>query len=144
MRGGPWHAIGAAGQLWRWLWPAPWTLLGLLLAVLALALGGRGRVVGGALEVSGGHLGAWAAACVGPFGVTALTLGHVILGSSAEMLGCLRAHEQVHVRQYERWGVLFVPAYLASSLWQLLRGRHVYRDNCFEREAFGAEQQTSS
>ena len=55
------------------------------------------------------------------------------------MLSSLRAHEQVHVRQYERWGLFFVPAYLVSSLWQLLRGRHIYRDNCFEREAFGAE-----
>ena len=124
---------------WRWLWPSPWTVLGLLLGLLVCALGGRCRRVQGALEISGGRLGAWAGAGVGPFGVTALTLGHVILGSSAQMLDGLRAHEQVHVRQYERWGMFFVPAYLGSSLWQLLHGRHVYRDNCFEREAFGAE-----
>jgi hypothetical protein len=42
----------------------------------------------------------------------------------------------VHVRQYERWGVLFFPLYAASSLWQLARGRDPYRDNRFEREAF--------
>jgi hypothetical protein len=64
----------------------------------------------------------------------------VVLGSSPQMLAALRSHEQVHVRQYERWGVLFVPAYLASSAWQLLRGRHVYRDNWFEREAFAQER----
>jgi hypothetical protein len=52
----------------------------------------------------------------------------------------LRAHEQVHVRQYERWGPFFVPAYLASSLWQGLCGRHLYRDNHFERPAFAAER----
>jgi hypothetical protein len=40
------------------------------------------------------------------------------------------------VRQYERWGVLFFPLYLGSSLWQLLRGRSPYYANRFEREAF--------
>jgi hypothetical protein len=43
----------------------------------------------------------------------------------------------VHVTQYEVWGPLFLPAYLASSFWQLARGRHVYRDNFFERRAYG-------
>jgi hypothetical protein len=28
---------------------------------------------------------------------------------------------------------------LASSCWQLLRGRRFYRDNCFEREAYAAQ-----
>ena len=96
--------------------------------------------VQGCLEFSGGALGRWAGGGVGPFGVTAITLGHVVLGSSPHMLAALRSHEHVHVRQYERWGVLFVPAYLASSAWQLLRGRHVYRDNWFERQAFAKER----
>jgi hypothetical protein len=42
----------------------------------------------------------------------------------------------VHVRQYERWGLLLLPLYVASSLWQLLLGRDPYFDNRFEREAF--------
>jgi hypothetical protein len=42
------------------------------------------------------------------------------------------------VRQYERWGAFFFPAYLGSSLWQLVRGRDPYRHNRFEREAFRA------
>jgi len=41
------------------------------------------------------------------------------------------------VQQYERWGPLFVPAYLGSSLLQWLRGQDPYRSNWFEREAFG-------
>ena len=128
---------------WRWLWPLPWTLLGLLLGGLACLAGARVRVEQGAVEFSGGRFGAWASASeggVGPFGVTAITLGHVILGSSAALLDTLRAHEQVHVRQYERWGPFFVPAYLASSLWQGVCGRHPYRDNRFERPAFAAER----
>jgi hypothetical protein len=47
-----------------------------------------------------------------------------------------RLHEHVHVRQYERWGVLFFPLYLASSLLQIARGRDPYLNNAFEREAF--------
>ena len=66
------------------------------------------------------------------------SLGHVILGLSAHNLEAVRAHELVHVRQYERWGALFVPAYLASSLWHCPRGGCAYRDNRFEREAYAA------
>ena len=47
-----------------------------------------------------------------------------------------RAHELVHVRQYERWGPLFVPAYLLSSAYFLIRGCDPYLDNPFEREAY--------
>jgi hypothetical protein len=42
----------------------------------------------------------------------------------------------VHVRQYERWGMLFFPLYLFSSLLQIVRGCDPYLDNSFEREAF--------
>ena len=45
------------------------------------------------------------------------------------------AHEQAHVRQYERWGVFFFVAYPAASLWQLLRCRRPYIDNWFEVQA---------
>ncbi|MDO8964417.1 MAG: hypothetical protein Q7W30_08015 [Coriobacteriia bacterium] len=45
-------------------------------------------------------------------------------------------HEHVHVRQYERWGPFFLPAYAISSLVQLARGGDPYRDNRFERQAY--------
>lgn len=44
-------------------------------------------------------------------------------------------HELVHVRQYERWGIAFWPAYLLSSLWVRIRGGNAYWDNPFERQA---------
>jgi hypothetical protein len=50
-----------------------------------------------------------------------------------------RRHELVHVAQYERWGPLFVPAYLACSAWMWLIGRDPYLDNPFEEEAYGLE-----
>lgn len=123
----------------RYIWPLPWSVLGLLAAAVWLVCGARARWHAGVLEVSGGWLGERAARGVGPFKVVAITLGHVVLGSSADVLGSLRVHERVHVRQYEHWGPLFVPAYLVDSLWQWLRGRHPYRDNRFERPAFAAE-----
>ena len=66
----------------------------------------------------------------------AMTLGHVVLGRTASCLDVCRTHELVHVRQYERWGPLFIPAYLACSLAIWFRGGDAYRDNPFEREAY--------
>ena len=61
----------------------------------------------------------------------------VVLALDHDTLAALRAHERIHVQQYERWGPLFVPAYLGSSLLQWLRGQDPYLSNWFEREAFG-------
>jgi len=122
----------------RYLWAGPWTLTGLAIALAAVLAGARARRIGGTLEVSGGALvEAWCRLphC-GRFG--AMTLGHVILAADSEIAAALRAHERVHVRQYETWGPLFVPAYLAASAWQWARGRDPYRDNPFERAAHAA------
>lgn len=70
-----------------------------------------------------------------PVGAQAMTLGHVILGRDPEVLDACRKHELVHVRQAERWGPFFLPAYLLASLWAYLAGRHYYRDNRFEVDA---------
>lgn len=118
---------------WRYLWAAPTTAVGLLVALLALATGGRTRRVRGVLECWGGAPRLLLARR--PFRASALTLGHVIVGASDRALERCRAHEHVHVRQAERWGPLFIPAYLAAGLWASLRGRHHYRDNPFEVEA---------
>ena len=64
-----------------------------------------------------------------------LTFGHVIVGTHAQELERLRAHERVHVRQCERWGPLFLPAYLLAGAWQWVRGGRAYWDNPFEVEA---------
>jgi hypothetical protein len=124
-----------AMRLLRYAWAAPATLVGLLFAGIALALGGRGRWVDGVLEVGGGFLGRGASRAPECLRFGAITLGHVILGLDDHNLDACRAHEHVHVRQYERWGVFFFPAYALSGAWQALRGRHWYLDNPFEREA---------
>lgn len=124
-------------RLLIYVWAGPASLLGLALALLAPPGGGRWRVVRGAVEAEGPAL-RWLLRRATPLpgGVEAMTLGHVVLGRDETALARCRRHERVHVRQYQRWGPLFLPAYLASSVVQWLAGRDPYRDNRFEREAF--------
>lgn len=120
----------------RYAWASPTSVLGLLFASVLLLTGASARTVDGVLEVSDGWL---ANKLTRISGFAALTLGHVVVGHSAECLRRLRVHEHVHVRQAERWGLFFVPAYLLAGVWQWMRGRHIYDDNPFELEAFAAE-----
>ncbi|HVE52576.1 MAG TPA: signal peptide prediction [Ramlibacter sp.] len=128
--------MAPVSRLLRYLWAAPYTLVGVLLGGLALLFGGQWRTHGGVMEFFGGRLGTAVARLPRSLGFSAMTLGHVILAVDRSALAQLRRHEWVHVRQYERWGPLFVPAYLLSSLLQLLRGRNPYRENHFERQAY--------
>jgi hypothetical protein len=118
-----------------YVWAGPNTLLGLGAGLVMLMFGAAARRIQGAIEFSGGAIGLLFASRLQPFRFQAVTFGHVILGTSAAALAGAREHEQVHVRQYERWGPFFLPAYFASSVWQLVTGRHVYHDNYFERQA---------
>ena len=121
--------------LMRYAWAGPSTVLGLALALLALRRG-RISIVQGVIEAYGPRLD-WALVRLIPLsgGAAAITFGHVVLGRDEEALAATRAHERVHVAQYERWGPLFIPAYLLSGLWTHVRGGHPYFDNPFEREA---------
>jgi hypothetical protein len=51
-------------------------------------------------------------------------------------------HELEHVRQWQRLGPLFLPAYLASSVSALARHRHPYWTNRFEVSARRREAQS--
>jgi hypothetical protein len=119
-----------------YVWASPNSLLGLAGGLAMLALGGRVQRIRGCAEFSGGLIGSFIASPGIACPYRAITLGHVILGTDEAVLSAAREHEQVHVRQYERWGPFFLPAYGASSVWQLLCGRRCYRDNYFERQAF--------
>ncbi len=122
------------------LWVAPITLFGALLATMIRVSGGRFERQGTAWEASGGcaRRVLW---LINPWmQIEAITLGHVILARDATTASRMRSHEQVHVRQYERWGVLFPAAYLIASAAAALRGKCPYRGNAFEREAFESGQ----
>jgi len=87
------------------------------------------------MEVAGGKLLQIASLLPLSARFVAITFGHVIIGIDHTALGRVRPHKHVHVQQYERWGILFIPLYIASSFMQLLLGRNPYLNNCFEREA---------
>jgi hypothetical protein len=120
------------------VWASPGSLLGLTAGLFGLLSGGGMRRRGHTLEFHGGFV-RWLLEHR-PFRAAAMTLGHVIIGRSTECLDASREHELVHVRQYERWGPLFLPAYLSSSLYLWLRGRDAYLDNPFEREAYDSDR----
>lgn len=119
------------------IWASPYTLLGLLLGLVGLCTGGTTQVRGRAIEFYGGFV-RWLVRHMptGEF-TLAFTMGHTILGQSDASLDIAREHEMVHVRQFERWGPLMGPAYLLCSLVLWIARRRPYRDNPFEREAYG-------
>jgi hypothetical protein len=121
--------------LWRRFWAAPATAIGLALAAIACLLGATARVEQGVIEVAGGRLARFMRFLPSSMRILAITFGHVVLGVSHSDLAQARIHEHAHVRQYERWGVLFFPLYLGSSGVQLVRGGRPYHDNAFERQA---------
>jgi hypothetical protein len=124
----------------RYLWAFPNTLIGLSFSTLALVSGGHAAFKCGILEVHGGICGWILRYCAPiPGGAQAITFGHIVIARNASMLDLTRAHERVHVRQYERWGPFFLPAYSIVSLSLLLSGQDSYRQNYFEQEAFRQE-----
>jgi hypothetical protein len=118
------------------LWASPWTLFGLFNGLVTLLSGGHAQRSGRVLEFWDG----WATVFLATFpwikGASAVTFGHVVLARDRRALDSSRRHERVHVRQYEIWGPLFIPAYLACWFWLPLRGKNSYLDNPFEQAAF--------
>jgi hypothetical protein len=127
--------IHSALPLLKILWAFPCTLVGLVLIAIVILLRGKVRRVQGCVEATLRKCLDNCKPIEKSLSYRAITFGHVIIAVTEEELERLRAHELVHVRQYERWGIFFFPAYLASSLWQLLRRRRAYWDNYFEVQA---------
>ncbi|MCH7666648.1 MAG: hypothetical protein IH936_12050 [Acidobacteria bacterium] len=126
-------ALFVAGGL-RYLWALPCTLVGLAFALCASRMGARVTRRRGVLEVQGPGVGRLVDALAPPgCRIRALTLGHVVLARDAGALEGTRGHEATHVRQYERWGPAFLPAYVIAGVVAGLRGGDSYRDSIFER-----------
>ena len=117
-----------------YLWASPASLLGMAIGGLGMLTRGRARTKAHILEFHSGAVG-WLLRHF-PGDPLAMTLGHVVIARTEAALDITHEHEMVHVRQYERWGPLFIPAYLACSLVLWLRRRDPYRDNPFEVEAY--------
>lgn len=119
----------------KFIWAAPCSFVGVVLGTCVLLLGGKAKLSLGTLEFTLRESEAGCGKLARSLAFRAITFGHVIIAVTEQELTYSRDHELVHVRQYERWGMVFFLAYPASSLWQLLRGRHAYWDNCFEIQA---------
>lgn len=117
----------------RRIWALPTTIVGLIVLMLTLFTRGRARMHTGVLEVHGGFA-TWLLQTVG---ASAMTLGHVVLARDPLSHELSREHERVHVRQVERWGPLFLPAYGVASVIAWWKGQRYYYDNAFEKEAYG-------
>lgn len=114
------------------VWASPNSLIGLTVGFLGLLSGGKAQIAEGCIEFYGGWVEKW----LERLNVFGMTLGHTILGQTKNGLRIVRKHEQVHVRQYERWGPFFLPAYLGWSAWLWSKGQDYYRLNPFEVEAY--------
>jgi hypothetical protein len=120
---------GVTPRLVRYLWSAPTTLLGLAASLASLTTPRRAGPI--LLSVSDRGFARW---FLTRRGYCAITLGHAIImtpGAPSDVID----HEMVHVWQGERWGPMFLPAYLAAMLVVRFRGGNPYWDNPFEAEA---------
>lgn len=123
-------------KLLAYAWALPTTMLGLVFVPDALFTG-EVRRVDGVLEIHGWLARSFLAHCtLLEGGASAMTLGHVVIARNRHLLEESRSHERVHVRQCERWGPFFIPAYLLYGALAWFRGLRAYEDNPFEREAF--------
>lgn len=123
-------------QLLQYLWVGPITLLALPLVLVAWITGGGARLHTGVIEIWGGWVGRSLQRGIPLFGaVNAITCGHLVAGVSERHLRQSRAHERVHVAQFERWGPLFPLVYLWAGWRAQRRGGDYYWDNPYEVEA---------
>lgn len=111
------------------IWTSPNTLLGLLIGVFTFQ---RPRIAHGLLLFDRGPRGV--TAVMRRANRLAMTIGFVVV-SSVPVEGRLLVHERWHVRQYMRWGPLFIPVYL------LLAIGYGYRRHPMERAAERAAAQ---
>jgi hypothetical protein len=124
--------LGLKGRL-RTAWRAlPGDLLGLLV-MRGCGISGPGRVVrhdGVSAVVVEDPRVAWYLDR-GLMPIYAQTLGRYVFAREP-LPDATVAHEMEHVRQWQRLGPIFLPAYFASSAAALLRRKHPYDNNRFE------------
>ncbi len=123
-------------RLWRLIWASPNTILGVAIGLIGMLFGARWQIRQGCIEFHSGLVDHVLKMMPTGSGALAMTLGHTILGQTPKALDIARDHEHIHVRQYERWGPLFIPAYLICSGYLWTRRKDPYRDNPFEVEAY--------
>jgi hypothetical protein len=110
-------------ELLGFIWTVPNTVLGLVLGAFTFQLP---RAHGGAFVFDRRPRGLTRILRV--MNRTAMTVGFVIV-AAVPVEGTLLAHERHHIRQYSRWGPLFIPVYLMLAI------PYGYRRHPMERAA---------
>src|SRR3569832_453899 len=130
------------GMLLVILWALPLTLFGSLMSAPAVLWRGKLCLVHAptpALLISGPladfllerH----------PFGaMSAMAIGHIVIADRRSLTPQILTHELAHVRQAAYWGSQIPLAYLAASIWAVLRGQDAYWHNILEVAARKAER----
>lgn len=114
-----------------YLWALPTTLIGFVLAFGGLCL---------PVETKGGAVWFRVATPLSPWAwwwakrFSAITIGGCVI-TARPLDGDAIRHELRHFAQARVFGPLFLPAYLALSLWALIRGGRAYADNALEVDA---------
>lgn len=129
------------------IWASPNTLIGLVLGAPALLFGARLQRAGNAINFLGHPL-------LHVLPMRAITIGNVVLyrpgfGPDA-VVGCyeeprtqrLGDHERAHTLQYERWGPLFLLAYLLLAAWTVVARRPNWLERQADRWAEAERQET--
>ena len=137
--------VGHGGQVRRAWRALPGDLLGRVV-MRGCGIGAPTReVVAGdvtAVLVEDPRVGRWFRAHLIP--VQAQTLGHFVLARDAVAEDVL-AHECEHIRQWSRFGPLYLPLYFGAAALAWVKGRRPYWDNAFEAAARGrAERDTAA
>lgn len=120
-------------RLLKYSWALPTTSVAFPILIANAVYGGQTIVWHGVIEIHGPLVRSILNRR--EFQASALTLGHVILCADDDARNRFRAHELVHVQQTERWGPLFLPIYLALTLWTWRKTGHGYWFHPWEIEA---------
>jgi hypothetical protein len=138
-----WLAASRAFRSWAarptslrdWWRAIPGDLLGLIV-MHGLGIAGHNRVHDSgkvrAYVVEDERVGRYFALHLIP--TRAQTLGHYVFARTTLDPETM-AHECEHIRQWQKLGPLYLPAYLGSSASAILRGGKPYWDNAFETAA---------
>lgn len=130
------HALASPRQVWRSLraaWRAlPGDLMGLMV-MRGCGIPAPSRIVDAgavsAILVEHPNVGRYFGRQLIP--VQAQTLGRYVF-CRGPIPDQMLEHEIEHIRQWGRFGPLYLPLYFGSSAVELLRGRRPYWDNRFE------------
>jgi hypothetical protein len=127
-----------------YIWSSPITLLGLLVAVVGWSRF-HGRELGClVLEAKPGGILSW---FFRTFAVTAFTWGAVVIFTDENeqyntwQLQRIMKHESRHLQQAMVLGPFMPIAYGIFSLVAMVRGKHPYRDNFLEVDAYLYERE---